>query len=108
MQYYLIIGIDGIYAGFVHRNINVSSDDNKSNEADDTKGELVSDLNCKVWVRFETYDDFYGAMKVLCGRSMEKVLFRFLILFGPSTWNAISNCILTGCCSNSSFLDICK
>ncbi|XP_078155200.1 ZCW7 [Carex rostrata] len=54
------------------RNINVSPDDNRSNEADDTKGELVSDLNCKVWVRFETYEDFYGAMKVLCGRSMEK------------------------------------
>ncbi|KAJ4815365.1 ZCW7 [Rhynchospora pubera] len=54
------------------RNINVSSDDNQSDEADDTKGDLVSGLNCKIWVRFETYDDFYGAMNVLCSRSMQK------------------------------------
>lgn len=39
---------------------------------------LVSGLNCKIVVQFEKYKDFYNALKVLCGRSMQKVGNRFL------------------------------
>ncbi|XP_073104124.1 uncharacterized protein [Elaeis guineensis] len=54
------------------RNLNVGGDDDLGKKAEDADGEIVSGLNCKVWVQFEHYSDFYNAMKVLCGRSMQK------------------------------------
>ncbi|KAI3888416.1 hypothetical protein MKX03_031843 [Papaver bracteatum] len=33
---------------------------------------IFSGLQCKIVVQFEKYDDFCNAMKVLCGRSMQK------------------------------------
>ncbi|XP_074589314.1 uncharacterized protein LOC141845164 isoform X1 [Curcuma longa] len=55
------------------RNLNVAGDNNLGNKMEETN-EIISGLNCKVWVQFENYDDFYNAMKVLCGRSMQKAL----------------------------------
>ncbi|XP_038976392.1 uncharacterized protein LOC120107253 [Phoenix dactylifera] len=54
------------------RNLNVAGDDDLGKKAEDADGEIVSGLNCKVCVQFEHYSDFYNAMKVLCGRSMQK------------------------------------
>ena len=34
---------------------------------------IVSGLNCKIVVQFEKHSDFYNALKVLCGRSLQKV-----------------------------------
>lgn len=53
------------------RNLNVAGDNNLDNKTEETN-EIISGLNCKVWVQFENYDDFCNAMKVLCGRSMQK------------------------------------
>ncbi|TVU38171.1 hypothetical protein EJB05_11527 [Eragrostis curvula] len=54
------------------RNLNISDDDGLESKEDGTNKELISGLNCKVLVQFENYDDFYNAMKALCGRSLEK------------------------------------
>lgn len=54
------------------RKLNVAEDDDLGKNSEGSKGEIVSGLTCKAWVQFETYDDFYNAMKVLCGRSMLK------------------------------------
>ncbi|XP_072981251.1 uncharacterized protein [Typha angustifolia] len=54
------------------RNLNITGDDDPSKKEDEAKGGIVSGLNCKVLVQFENYDDFYNAIKVLCGRSMQK------------------------------------
>ncbi|WOL03962.1 A-kinase anchor protein 17A [Canna indica] len=54
------------------RNLNVAADDDLGMKSDESKEEIISGLNCKVWVQFESYDDFFNAMKVLCGRSMQK------------------------------------
>ncbi|KAL6856199.1 hypothetical protein ACP4OV_019001 [Aristida adscensionis] len=54
------------------RNLNISNDDELEGKEDGTNKALISGLNCKVWVQFESYDDFYNAMKALCGRSLEK------------------------------------
>lgn len=34
---------------------------------------IASGLQCKIVVQYEKYDDFCNALKVLCGRSMQKV-----------------------------------
>ncbi|XP_020105124.1 uncharacterized protein LOC109721762 isoform X1 [Ananas comosus] len=54
------------------RNLNVAGEDDLGKNQDETTGEMLSGLNCKVWVQFENYDEFYNAMKVLCGRSLQK------------------------------------
>lgn len=54
------------------RNLNVAGDNNLGNKTEEAN-EIISGLNCKVWVQFENYEDFCNAMKVLCGRSMQKV-----------------------------------
>ncbi|KAG8099529.1 hypothetical protein GUJ93_ZPchr0013g35599 [Zizania palustris] len=54
------------------RNLNISSDDEWGAKQDGTNKEIISGLNCKVWVQFENFDDFNSAMKALCGHSLEK------------------------------------
>lgn len=54
------------------RTLNISNDDELGGSKDETNKGLISGLNCKVWVQFESYDDFHNAMKALCGRSLEK------------------------------------
>ena len=54
-------------------NLNVVGDDDLGNHSEGNRGEIASGLTCKAWVQFENYDDFFDAMKVLCGRSMQKV-----------------------------------
>ncbi|KAK9165339.1 hypothetical protein Scep_000530 [Stephania cephalantha] len=57
------------------RNLFVTADDDASNlskNAEEGNEELVSGLHCKIVVQFEKYDDFYNALRVLCGRSMQK------------------------------------
>uniref|UniRef100_A0A0E0QAH9 Uncharacterized protein n=1 Tax=Oryza rufipogon TaxID=4529 RepID=A0A0E0QAH9_ORYRU len=56
----------------IFRNLNISSDDEWGAKQDGTNKEIISGLNCKVWVQFENYDDFNSAMQALCGRSLEK------------------------------------
>jgi len=54
------------------RTLNISNDDEFGASKDGTNKGLISGLNCKVWVQFESYDDFHNAMNALCGRSLEK------------------------------------
>ncbi|KAI4337057.1 hypothetical protein L6164_015514 [Bauhinia variegata] len=54
------------------RNLNVAEDDDLGKDANDDTGDLVSGLYCKIVVQFEKYRDFYDALKVLCGRSLQK------------------------------------
>ncbi|XP_077233830.1 ZCW7 isoform X2 [Tasmannia lanceolata] len=55
------------------RNLNVAGDDDLGKTIEvDKGGGIVSGLQCKVWVQFEKYEDFCNALKVFCGRSMQK------------------------------------
>uniref|UniRef100_A0A2N9EMF9 Uncharacterized protein n=1 Tax=Fagus sylvatica TaxID=28930 RepID=A0A2N9EMF9_FAGSY len=53
------------------RNINAAEDNDLGKEAEETLS-IVSGLNCKIVIQFETYGDFCNALKVLCGRSLQK------------------------------------
>ncbi|KAE8057053.1 hypothetical protein FH972_013775 [Carpinus fangiana] len=53
------------------RNLNVAEDNDLGKEAEEI-GNIVSGLNCKIVVQFEKYKDFYNALRVLCGRSLQK------------------------------------
>lgn len=68
-----------------YRNLDVAEDNDLGDNEDEDDGGLVSGLNCKIVVRFRTYTDFYNALKVLCGRSLNKVesfsYISFLLLF---------------------------
>ncbi|KAK3020758.1 hypothetical protein RJ639_047886 [Escallonia herrerae] len=55
------------------RNLDVGEDNAIGNHADDDSGDIVPGLQCKILVRFEKYRDFCDALKVLCGRSLQKV-----------------------------------
>ncbi|KAK4348541.1 hypothetical protein RND71_031296 [Anisodus tanguticus] len=52
------------------RNLHVAEDNGISDDADE--GDIVSGLNCKIVVRFETHKDFYDALKILSGHSLQK------------------------------------
>ncbi|XP_031281415.1 A-kinase anchor protein 17A [Pistacia vera] len=54
------------------RNLNVAEDDDLGKDADEDETVIVSGLHCKIVVQFEKYWDFYNALKVLCGRSLQK------------------------------------
>ncbi|PKA58180.1 hypothetical protein AXF42_Ash012903 [Apostasia shenzhenica] len=53
------------------RNLYIAGDDDGGKSAGAISG-AVTGLQCKVWVQFENYDEFCNAMRVLCGRSMQK------------------------------------
>ncbi|XWS24107.1 hypothetical protein CRYUN_Cryun28dG0072600 [Craigia yunnanensis] len=55
------------------RNLNVAEDDDFGKSTDEDDLDIVSGLHCKIVVQFEKYWDFYNALKVLCGRSLQKV-----------------------------------
>ncbi|XP_059631149.1 uncharacterized protein LOC132274022 [Cornus florida] len=59
------------------RNLNVAEDDDLRKNADEDSGAIVSGLQCKIVVQFEKHSDFYNALKVLCGRSLQKDGSRF-------------------------------
>ncbi|CAN4122551.1 unnamed protein product [Withania somnifera] len=52
------------------RNLHVAADDGIGDDANEE--DIVSGLHCKIIVRFEKHKDFYDALKVLCGRSLQK------------------------------------
>ncbi|XP_004498993.1 uncharacterized protein [Cicer arietinum] len=54
------------------RNLNVAEDDYSGKDANEDSGDLVSGLYCKIVVQFEKYQDFHDALRVLCGRSLQK------------------------------------
>ncbi|XP_021889654.1 uncharacterized protein LOC110808459 [Carica papaya] len=56
------------------RNLNVAEDDNLGKNAHKEDVDLVPGLHCKIVVQFERYRDFYNTLKVLCGRSLQKVI----------------------------------
>ncbi|KAJ8541196.1 hypothetical protein K7X08_002012 [Anisodus acutangulus] len=51
------------------RNLHVAEDNGIGDDAD---GDIISGLHCKIVVRFEKHMDFFDALKVLCGRSLQK------------------------------------
>lgn len=57
-----------------NRNLNVAEDDDQDKDADENGGDIISGLHCKIVVQFEKHRDFYNALKVLCGRSLQKVV----------------------------------
>ncbi|WCJ40949.1 ZCW7 [Euphorbia peplus] len=54
------------------RNLSVAEDDDFGKDVDEDDGDIISGLHCKIVVQFEKYGDFYSALKVLCGRSLQK------------------------------------
>ncbi|RZB58341.1 hypothetical protein D0Y65_046793, partial [Glycine soja] len=53
-------------------NLNVAEDDDFGKDANEDSGDLVSGLYCKIVVQFEKYRDSHDALKVVCGRSLQK------------------------------------
>ncbi|XP_043714137.1 uncharacterized protein LOC122662544 isoform X2 [Telopea speciosissima] len=53
------------------RNLNVAEDDDLGKNTEES-GDIVSGLQCKIVVQFEKYEHFYDALKLLCGRSLQK------------------------------------
>ncbi|XP_076957786.1 uncharacterized protein LOC143633350 [Bidens hawaiensis] len=54
------------------RNLDVAEDDGIGNDADEDDEDIVRGLLCKIVVRFEDHKEFSKALKVLCGRSLQK------------------------------------
>ncbi|KAI3825544.1 hypothetical protein L1987_07034 [Smallanthus sonchifolius] len=54
------------------RNLDVAEDDGIDKDADEDDEDIVSGLQCKIVVRFEDHREFSKALKVLCGRSLQK------------------------------------
>lgn len=57
----------------LYRNLDVAEDNDIGEDMEEDNGDLVSGLLCKIVVRFEDYREFCNALKVLCGRSLQKV-----------------------------------
>jgi len=57
----------------LNRNLNVAEDNEFGKDENEGSGDLVSGLYCKIVVQFDKYKDCNDAMRVLCGRSMQKV-----------------------------------
>ncbi|OMO70778.1 A-kinase anchor protein 17A-like protein [Corchorus olitorius] len=54
------------------RLFNVAEDNDFGEGSDEDDLDIVSGLYCKIVVQFEKHQDFYNALKVLCGRSLQK------------------------------------
>nr|GEU59639.1 hypothetical protein [Tanacetum cinerariifolium] len=54
------------------RNLDVAEDDGMGKDADEDDEDIVRGLQCKIVVRFEDHSEFCKALKVLCGRSLQK------------------------------------
>lgn len=61
------------YIFLYHRNLDVGEDNDIGEAGDEDSEDLISGLHCKIVVRFEGHKDFCNALKVLCGRSLNKV-----------------------------------
>ncbi|KAG0487240.1 hypothetical protein HPP92_009335 [Vanilla planifolia] len=60
------------------RNLYIAGDDDLGKNTA-ASGDVLSGLNCKIWAQFESYDEFVNAMRVLCGRSMQKEGSRLIV-----------------------------
>ncbi|KAK1407920.1 hypothetical protein QVD17_39547 [Tagetes erecta] len=54
------------------RNLDVAEDDGIGKDADEDTADIVPGLQCKIVVRFEDHREFSKALKVLCGKSLQK------------------------------------
>ncbi|CAI9291852.1 unnamed protein product [Lactuca saligna] len=54
------------------RNLDVGEDDGIGKDADEDDEDIVPGLQCKILVRFDNHNEFCKALKVLCGRSLQK------------------------------------
>lgn len=48
-------------------------DDDFGKDGNEDGEDIISGLHCKITVQFEKHRDFYNALKVLSGRSLQKV-----------------------------------
>lgn len=48
-------------------------DDAFGKDGNEDAEDIISGLHCKITVQFEKHRDFYNALKVLSGRSLQKV-----------------------------------
>ncbi|KAL4566223.1 hypothetical protein LXL04_030335 [Taraxacum kok-saghyz] len=54
------------------RNLDVAEDDGIRKDTDEDDEDIVPGLQCKIAVRFDDHSEFCKALKVLCGRSLQK------------------------------------
>ncbi|KAL0558088.1 hypothetical protein IC582_006652 [Cucumis melo] len=54
------------------RNLNIAVDDDFGKDGNEDGEDIISGLHCKITVQFEKHRDFYNALKVLSGRSLQK------------------------------------
>ncbi|XP_022131510.1 A-kinase anchor protein 17A [Momordica charantia] len=54
------------------RNLNIAVDDDFGKDGNEDGEGIISGLHCKITVQFEKHRDFYNALKVLSGRSLQK------------------------------------
>lgn len=62
-----------LLSNFLNRNLDVGEDDGIGKDADEDDEDIVPGLQCKILVRFDNHNEFCKALKVLCGRSLQKV-----------------------------------
>ncbi|XP_022962382.1 A-kinase anchor protein 17A [Cucurbita moschata] len=54
------------------RNLNIAVDDAFGKDGNEDAEDIISGLHCKITVQFEKHRDFYNALRVLSGRSLQK------------------------------------
>lgn len=54
------------------RNLDVAEDDGLGKDPEEDDEDIVPGLQCKIVVRFDNHTEFCKALKVLCGRSLQK------------------------------------
>lgn len=69
-------------------------DDDFGKDGNEDGEGIISGLHCKITVQFEKHRDFYNALKVLSGRSLQKVGNYF------STKDVFYNQVIRSCLAN--------
>lgn len=93
-----------ILTKFLNRNLDVAEDDGVGKVADENEDDedIIPGLQCKIVVRFEDHKEFSKALKVLCGRSLQKVDMHFQFFLCYIFF--ITRCYNGKCNSVSSYL----
>lgn len=78
----------------VYRNLNIAVDDDFGKDGNEDEEDIISGLHCKITVQFEKHRDFYNALKVLSGRSLQKVGIYLSIkdlFYNQVVWSCLAN-----------------
>lgn len=69
-------------------------DDDFGKDGNGDGEDIISGLHCKITVQFESHRDFYNALKVLSGRSLQKVgncLSVKDLFYNQVNWSCLAN-----------------